>query len=93
MDQLVLADAINAILEFVGGLFVLGHCRAVCRDREVKGVSIIATIFFSFWGVWNLYYYPSLGQWFSFVGGIFLVSANFLWVALLIRYRGHKNNG
>lgn len=94
MDNVMLADAANALLEFVGGLFVLGHCRAVWRDREVKGVSIISTVFFLCWGVWNLYYYPSLGQWLSLVGGIFLALANVLWVSLLIRFRhGVKQHG
>jgi hypothetical protein len=81
------ADQINALLEVGGGLFVLGHCRAVWRDRQVKGVSIIATVFFLVWGIWNLYYYPSLGQWHSFAGGVFLTLANLLWVSLLIRFR------
>ncbi len=87
------ADAINAILEFVGGLFVLGHCRAVWRDRMVKGVSIPSTVFFLVWGIWNLYYYPSLGQWFSLAGGIFLTLANCLWVGLLFRFRKGTCNG
>jgi hypothetical protein len=28
--------------------------------------------------MWNLYLYPTLGQWFSFGGGVFLVLANTL---------------
>lgn len=87
MIQFLTADAVNALLELVGGLFVLGHCRAVYRDRAVKGVSILSTVFFLCWGMWNLYYYPSLGQWLSLAGGIFLTLANCLWVVLLIRYR------
>lgn len=87
------ADAVNGMLEVGGGLFVLGHCRAVWRDREVKGVSIIGTVFFLGWGVWNLYYYPSLEQWYSLAGGIFLTLANLLWVGLLIRFRHGGKHG
>lgn len=93
MPDAMLADATNALLEFSGALFVLGHCRAVWRDKQVKGVSIISTVFFLLWGIWNLYYYPSLGQWFSLVGGIFLALANCLWVGLLIRFRHGIKHG
>lgn len=87
------ADAANALLETLGGFFVLGHCRAVWRDRQVKGVSVISTVFFLVWGVWNLYYYPSLGQWLSLAGGIFLTLANLLWVSLLIYFSRVQKHG
>jgi len=81
------ADLINGILELLAGLFVLNHCRAVLKDKAVKGVSIISVIFFTTWGFWNLYYYPSLNQWISFYGGIAIVTANTIWVVLLLYYR------
>lgn len=80
-------DLINAAFEALGGVFILGHCRAVLRDKAVAGVSITATVFFTAWGFWNLYFYPALGQLFSFYAGVFLVLANCLWVGLLVRYR------
>lgn len=81
------ADIFNGAFELLGGIFVLNHCRAVWKDKAVKGVSILSTAFFSAWGVWNLYYYPSLDQWWSFAGGLAIVGANVLWIALLLRYR------
>lgn len=84
----MLPDIINALFELFGGFFILNHCRVLWRDKEVKGVSIISTIFFTLWGLWNLYFYPSLGQWWSFVGGIMIVIANFIWVGLLIKFSG-----
>lgn len=80
-------DIINGLFELLAGVMILNHCRAVIRDKAVAGVSIISTIFFSLWGVWNLHYYPSLDQWWSFAGGLLIVAANFLWVSLLIKYR------
>jgi len=81
------ADACNGAFELIGGLLILNHCRAVLRDKAVAGVSIFSTFIFTIWGVWNIYYYPSLGQWFSFSGGLVIVSANALWIALLLKYR------
>lgn len=80
-------DVINSLFEVFGGLMVFNHCRIVWRDKAVAGVSIISTVFFTAWGFWNLYYYPSLGQWWSFIGGIAIVIMNVIWVALMLRYR------
>ena len=83
----MLADLINGAFELLGGFFILNHCRVVVKDKCVAGVSVISTIFFTGWGVWNLYYYPSLGQWASFVGGLFIVAANMVWIGLMLKYR------
>jgi hypothetical protein len=80
-------DMINGLFECVGGLLVLLHCRAVLRDRAVAGVSPIATALFTLWGIWNLFYYPHLGQWFSFAAGLVIVAANGWWLFLLYRFR------
>lgn len=81
------ADFTNGVFELVGGLLILNHCRAVLRDKAVAGVSIFSTAIFTSWGFWNLYYYPSLGQWWSFTGGLLIVGANCLWVYLMLKYR------
>lgn len=80
-------DLINGGFEFVGSLLIFNHCRAVLRDRAVAGVSILSTTIFASWGFWNLYYYPHLDQWASFTGGLSIVSANLLWVGLMIHYK------
>ena len=87
------ADVVNGLFEFLAGFMVLLHCRTLYKDKLVRGVNLWATIFFSSWGIWNLYYYPSLGQWFSFFGGLGIVSANVLWVGMMIYYkRKEKQN-
>ena len=80
------ADTTNGLLELAGGVFVMLSIFKVIDDKKVRGVSWVHVSFFTVWGVWNLYYYPSLDQWFSFVGGLFLVSVNAVWVALLLYY-------
>lgn len=81
---MTLADAVNGCFESLGALFVLNNCRALVRDKRVCGVSLLSSGFFSAWGGWNLYFYPSLGQWLSFAGGVGLVAGNVLWLALAI---------
>lgn len=81
-------DLINGGFEAVAALFTLNHCRVLLRDRAVAGVSIASMAFFTLWGVWNLWFYPHLGQAWSFAGGVLLVAANALYVALLCRFSG-----
>ncbi len=82
----MIPDLINGAFESCGALLVLLHCRRVWIDQDVKGVSIFATAVFMLWGFWNLYYYPSLDQWFSFYGGMALVGANAMWLLLMLWY-------
>lgn len=81
------ADAINGAFEAFGALFVLNHCRVLHAHKSVRGVSVVSVVFFASWGVWNLWFYPSLGQWLSFLGGAGIVVANFIYVALLLHYK------
>lgn len=83
-------DIINGCFEFLAGFAVLNHCRTVHKDKAVAGVSVLSILFFSTWGVWNLYYYPSLNQMWSFYGGLFIVTTNLLWVTLLLKYRDNE---
>lgn len=83
----MILDAINGSFELVAGFMVLLHCWRTYQDKNVQGVSFVATAFFAIWGFWNLIYYPALDQWLSFAGGLLIVAANALWVGLMIYYR------
>ena len=81
------ADIANGLFETAGAIVNWLNVRAIWKDKQVKGVYWPVWIFFSAWGLWNLWYYPALGQWFSWWGGIFLVTSNLMWCALAYRYR------
>lgn len=81
-------DLFNGLFEFCGGLLLWVNVRAAYQAKVFKGVAIVPTAFFAAWGIWNLYYYPSLNQWFSFAGGVNIVLANIVWVGQMIYYRG-----
>lgn len=83
-------DLVNGSFEALAGVMVINHCRVIWKDRAVAGVSILSVAFFTLWGAWNLYYYPALGQPFSFLGGLVVVLANTLYTAMLIRFRRSK---
>ncbi len=79
-------DLVNGCYEFMGAPFILMSIIQLFKDKKVKGVSWIHVAFFSSWGYWNLYYYPHLNQWASFIGGVCLVLANTIWLGQMIYY-------
>lgn len=79
-------DIVNGLFEAGASIMILNHARVLYRDKVVRGVSILSTVFFLAWGMWNLYYYPHLGQMFSFWCGIAVATANAVWVAMLLFY-------
>lgn len=86
-------DLVNGAFELVGGFALWGNVRRIMRDKAVKGVSPLYTAFFLSWGYWNLYYYPSLDQWWSFWGGLNIVIANTTWLVLMIHYDRERLSG
>jgi hypothetical protein len=79
-------DIINGLFELFGGSMVWMNVRQIAKDKAVKGVHWLPTLFFSSWGYWNLYYYPHLHQWMSFIGGLCIVAGNTCWVVLMLKY-------
>lgn len=79
-------DFINGTFEALGGFFLLLNVRKLYRVKVVGGVDWRSTAFFTAWGCWNLAFYPSLGQWLSFAGGLFLVIVNFIWLCQIAFY-------
>lgn len=86
------ADLINAGFELLGAAFTWRNALQLYRDRQIKGVYWPTMAFFAVLGLWNLYYYPSLGQWASFAAGVVLVAGNLAWVGLAVnlKLKGHR---
>jgi hypothetical protein len=79
-------DKVNAAFEVGGSLFILLSIRRLHRDKVVKGVSWIQVAYFMVFGLWNIYYYPSIDQFWSFIGGIGVVIANMIWLCQCLYY-------
>lgn len=79
-------DLINSLYEGLGSVFIWRSVYLLHRHKEVRGISILAVIFFMTWGWWNIYYYPHLNQWLSFYGGLLIVLANTVWVGQMLYY-------
>jgi hypothetical protein len=85
-------DLINGCFEALAGVMLWRNVLALYRAKEVRGVSVLTFSLFALWGFWNLYYYSSLQQWWSWLAGILVVLANTSWVLLAIYYRGRRRH-
>jgi len=83
-------DLINGLFELIGGSLLWMNVAKLHRDKTVQGVALIPTAFFAAWGYWNLYFYPKVGAWLSFLGGLNIVIANTVWVAQMAYYRNKE---
>lgn len=79
-------DLINGLFETVGAVFLFGSLLKLRRDREVRGIEWKAVAFFFSFGVWNLWFYPSAGLYWSFCGGVLIALMNLLWLCHLAYY-------
>ena len=79
-------DFINGCFELGGGLLSILNLLRLYKDKKVLGVSLTVFCYFAFWGLWNLYYYPSLEQWYSLVGGFLITITNIIWVCMAFYY-------
>lgn len=85
-------DMINAVFEAMGGIMILNHCRVLYKAKTSKEISLISTMFFLSWGIWNIFYYYSLDQTFSWYCGLSIALANLLWIGLILYYRRNNND-
>lgn len=61
MSAIILSpDMINGIFEGGGAILLSLNIRRLLKDKKVEGISLIPVFFWSAWGFWNLFYYPSL---------------------------------
>ena len=79
-------DFLNGSFELAGGLFILLSVIKLYKDKKVRGISYVHVGYFTAWGYWNIYYYPYLNQWISFIGGLSVVLINTLWLGQIIYY-------
>lgn len=80
------ADMVNGLFEFVAACFLFLNVLKLHKDKQIRGVSPWPVVFFTAWGFWNIHYYPSLGQFWSMIGGLFVVSVNMIWLFQVAMY-------
>jgi hypothetical protein len=77
-------DAINAVFEGGGAIFLCLNVRRLLKDKSVKGVSLLTTSWWTTWGFWNVYFYSAVNTPASFYAGIAVVIVNAVWLGLAL---------
>jgi len=80
-------DAINALFELGGAFAIIPSIVAAHRAKRIAGVSIFTSLFFTSWGWWNIFYYPSLDQTLSACAAVLLAATNSIWLGQIWIYR------
>lgn len=80
-------DLGNGLFECFGAVFICLSIYRLIQDKRVMGISLAHPLFFWVWGVWNLFFYPAVGAWLSFYGGIAVLITNSIWFGLVIYYK------
>lgn len=83
------ADLANGLWEAAGSLVGLLASLQVLRDRRVEGTRWWLPLFFWSWCAWNLWYYPAIDQWWSFLGACLMFLSNGTYACLLWWFRRH----
>jgi uncharacterized membrane protein YqgA involved in biofilm formation len=88
-------DTINACFEGGGALFLCMNVRRLLKDKSVKGVSLVPSLWWTAWGFWNIYFYAAVACAASFWAGIAVVSVQAVWVCLALMFarRDRRLNG
>jgi hypothetical protein len=80
-------DQLNAGFEALAALLIWLNVADVWKKKATAGIHWIPLSLFTIWGYWNLFYYPHLGQWWSFAAAGFVAVANSAWLWLVVKYR------
>ena len=81
-------------IDYINGVFLIWsvivaglNVRAIQRDKVVKGVSAIGVAFYVVSDFWYIYYYLSLGHYFSAICLTVATIICLVWATLWWRYR------
>lgn len=80
-------DEVNGIFELLGAVMISLSCIKLAQDRRIAGLSFYHVTYFTAWGWFNVFFYPSQGLFWSFIGGICVVVMNSLWLVGILYYR------
>lgn len=79
-------DFANGCFEFFGACLICLNIKQLYRDKKLSGVHWMPQMFFTTWGLYNLGFYPYLGQYWSFLGACTIVLTNTIYISMMLYY-------
>lgn len=77
-------DVINGLFLFVGALVICLSIKKLYIQGQVRGIDWRHPAFFNFWGMYQLFFYANLEQWFSFAAAITTVLAGTTYLLMIL---------
>jgi len=84
------SDIINGLYELLASIFLSLNIYATYKAKKSVGINILSIIFFSSWGMYNLFFYHINHLCYSFYGGIAMVTVNLTWIFFILKYRNNE---
>jgi hypothetical protein len=86
-------DQMNAGFEVAGATLRAWDCYKLYTAKRFMGGSLWTAFFFFAWGLFNTFFYPSLGQTWSLVAAVLLTAVNGLWISMALFYNRKYKQG
>jgi len=82
----VTLDQMNAAFELGGAFLRTLDCVKLFQAKRFMGGHLGTALYFLLWGVFNVFFYPSLHQEWSFWAAIALMTINGVWFVMAVHY-------
>jgi hypothetical protein len=79
-------DGVNSAFISIGGWLVFLNCWQLFKDKLLSGVSIISLVFYTVWGMFNAYYYLTLGKFEPMWAEVFISVGNLCYLYMAVKY-------
>lgn len=86
-------DVINGLFLFVGALVICLSIKKLYIQGQVRGIDWRHPAFFNFWGIYQLFFYENLEQWFSLGAAITTVLAGSVYLCMILYWTYKERQG
>lgn len=83
-------DTTNCLFECIGTIFAWMNAWYLFKDREIKGMYWPSSFYVAGFGIWSLYYYHNLSQWYSLSIAVIHVLGTLTWLILALFFHNKK---
>ena len=79
-------DITICLFSIFASVLTYQNVRQAVLHGDIKGMHWFSTAFFGIWGVYQIYFYYTLGYIFSMIGGSLIVIIDAYWLYLFWKY-------
>ena len=81
-----MTDQINSFFVWGGAFMTWLNVYSIAKDKQCKGVSVIAQLFFMMWAVWSVYFYANQMLLWSLVASTVHSTGAIVWMIIFTKF-------